>query len=144
MGRLFLLVTDEGYAEFPDVVWESLESVRGDTCYSDITLGLRQHIPLPVASPSRPVPSAPAFVRPPEIVQESDEALARRLQEQEARELQRAKEQREAQKQTEERASALTLDSEGLRVQAAIRANQKRQANEAFWAAEAAREQVSR
>jgi len=59
MGRLFLLVTDEGYADFPDVVWEGLESVRGDTCYHDITLGLRPFIPLPVASPAHPLPSAP-------------------------------------------------------------------------------------
>jgi len=135
-------VTDEGYAEFPDVVWESLESVTGDTCYFDITLGLRHHVPLPLASPIRPLPSAPpAFVRPPpEIVQDSDEAFARVLQEQETKQVQRAKEQREVQKQTEERESGLTLDSEGLRVQAAIRANEKHQANEAFWEAEAARE----
>jgi len=143
-GRLFLLVTDEGYSDFPDVIWENLESVTGDTCYSDITLGLRPHIPLPVASPVRPVPSAP--VRPGDKP-ESDEALARRLQEQDALELQRAKEQRVAQKLTEERASAHALDTEGLRAQATARAIDKRQTNEAFWAAEAARaaqEQASR
>lgn len=107
LGRLFLLVTDEGYGDFPDIVWESLESVNGDTCYVDITLGLRPYITLPVATPATDV--SLSNERASVEGQESDEALARRLQAEESAEAQKVIEQREVRKLAEERASAQAL-----------------------------------
>jgi hypothetical protein len=34
-GTLYLLVTDLGYANVPDVVWEKLDDINGDTEYAD-------------------------------------------------------------------------------------------------------------
>ena len=34
-GTLYLLVTDLGYANVPDVVWEKLDEINGDTEYAD-------------------------------------------------------------------------------------------------------------
>lgn len=83
-GRLFLLVTDEGFADFPQVVWEKLDSISGDTRYVDHMLDLGppiQQAPavyhVPVANMQYPVPMA--IPLHPQTQSETDEQMARRL-----------------------------------------------------------------
>lgn len=53
---LFLLVTDEGYANKPNVVWEKLSEVGGDTVFVD-----SHFLPSPLSSPFFPDSPSPPF-----------------------------------------------------------------------------------
>jgi ubiquitin carboxyl-terminal hydrolase MINDY-1/2 len=51
MGSLYLLVTDLGYAETADVVWERLDMVDGDTELCNANFVARKPISIPTSSP---------------------------------------------------------------------------------------------
>eukprot|EP00656_Telonema_subtile_P050816 TRINITY_DN6681_c0_g1_i2.p1 TRINITY_DN6681_c0_g1~~TRINITY_DN6681_c0_g1_i2.p1 ORF type:complete len:577 (-),score=157.77 TRINITY_DN6681_c0_g1_i2:183-1913(-) len=83
--RLFVLVTDEGYTYQPNIVWEELVEVEGD---SDFFTSLFVHY----------VPGAPA----PAADTSADEELAKKLQQDYENENQRLEEQAAGQKQQQQ------------------------------------------
>ncbi|NWW33432.1 MINY1 hydrolase, partial [Panurus biarmicus] len=52
-GHLYLLVTDQGFLQEPGVVWESLHSVDGDSCFCDTDFHL-SHAPGKEGAPAAP------------------------------------------------------------------------------------------
>jgi hypothetical protein len=71
-GHVYLLVTDQGYASEPDVVWERLDAVDGNTTLVDS--GFQQFVPHAEA------PYNPAAFEAAAAVEEADFALALQLQ----------------------------------------------------------------
>ena len=77
-GHLFLLVTDLGYANVEEVVWEKLDNIHGDTDYADCKF--QKPRPRSVLSPPAPVLS-PKLVLAQKGQQDLDYQLAVRLSE---------------------------------------------------------------
>ncbi len=77
-GHLFLLVTDLGYANVNEVVWEKLDDINGDTDYADCEF--KKPKPRSTLTPTAPVLS-PDLVLTQQQQQDRDFQLAVRLSE---------------------------------------------------------------
>ena len=76
-GQLLVLVTDQGYSEHENVVWETLNNISGNSCFLDGHLK-----PVSLSSSRASPPAALPNREPANMLADNDYALALQLQDQ--------------------------------------------------------------